>query len=252
VRLDIEALHESFRAAREGKRSRHARSDRLTPSLFQYDYLTLSRLRDDVRGLLAQVPAGGGRALDLGCENSPYHAPLVERGFEVETLDIEKSSADYVGTAEETGLPSASFDLVLCTQVLEHCDAPWRAVAEIHRILKPGGHCIVSVPHVWFFHPHPKDHWRFTQEGIVRLCEEGRLQPVVLMAQGGTGLAAAQVASFLAYGVFGRYGAPLYLLLNLLGALGDRLVRNDLFCVNFAVLARRQDQPGRLTDQGEP
>ena len=79
----------------------------------------------------------------------------------------------------------------------------------------------------------------FTQEGIAHLCEESGLTPVTLLAQGGSILTLCQVLNFLAYGVFGRGGAPLYATLNVAAAVGDRLVPNELFCHNFACLARR-------------
>ncbi len=235
-------MRDGFLAAQTGKRSRHAVVDRITPSRFQYDYLSLSRLSHDVHALINEVPAppAGARALDLGADKSPYRDALQRRGFEVCTLDITRDGgADYAGTAEATGLPDASFDLVLCTQVIEHCMNPWVAVREVHRILRPGGHLIVSAPHVWFFHPHPTDHWRFTQEGMAHLLEEARLTPVTLLAQGGSILTLCQVLNFLAYGVLGRAGAPLYALSNVAGSVADRLAPNELFCHNFACLARR-------------
>ena len=235
-------MHEHFLAAQSGKRSRHAIADRVAPSVWQYDYLTLSRLSQDVRTLLGEVPlAVGATALDLGSDKSPYQALMASRGYDVRTLDITRDGgADYAGTAEATGLPDASFDLVLCTQVLEHCMNPWAAVREIHRILRPGGYLIASAPHVWFFHPHPTDHWRFTQEGITHLCREAGLEPLTLLAQGGSVLTLCQVVNFLAYGMLGRLAAPLYGALNLAASVGDRLVPNELFCHNFACLARRE------------
>jgi SAM-dependent methyltransferase len=235
-------MREGFLAAQAGKVSRHSVSDRVEPSLWQYDYLTLSRLSADVRALLREVPRpmAGARALDLGADKSPYRDALVSQGYELRTLDITRDGgADYAGTAESTGLPDASFDLVLCTQVIEHCMNPWAAVREIHRILKPGGHLVVSAPHVWFYHPHPTDHWRFTQEGMAHLCQEAGLIPVSLLAQGGSVLTLCQVLNFLAYGVLGQAGAPLYAALNAVAAVGDRLAPNQLFCHNFACLARR-------------
>jgi SAM-dependent methyltransferase len=244
VRIDLERMRAGFLAVQAGKESRHAVADRVEPSRWQYDYVTLSRLSADVRALLREVPtpAAGARALDLGSDKSPYRDLLTSRGFEVRTLDITlDGGADYAGTAEATGLPDASFDLVLCTQVIEHCMNPWAAVREIRRILKPGGHLVVSAPHVWFFHPHPTDHWRFTQEGMAHLCREASLEPVSLLAQGGTVLTVCQILNFVAYGVLGRAGAPLYGVLNVLGEVGDRLAPNDLFCLNFACLARRAE-----------
>ena len=241
MRIDVASLRDRFEMAQRGKRSRHSVADRLDPSIFQYDYLTLSRLSADVRSLIAEVPgqAADAVALDLGSDKSPYQTPLVELGYVVKTLDLSAAAgADYVGTAEHTALPDASFDLVLCTQVLEHCENPWQAVGEIRRILRPGGHVIFSVPHVWFYHPHPADYWRFTQEGVVRLCEHGAFTPISLRAQGGTVLAGGQVANFLLYGVLGRFGAPMYAAVNVVAAACDRLLPNPLFCINFACLAR--------------
>ena len=44
-------------------------------------------------------------------------------------------------------LESASADLVACSQVLEHIDDELRAFYELTRILKPGGHLLLAVPH---------------------------------------------------------------------------------------------------------
>ena len=242
MRLDIERLGRSYERARRGRESAVAPERRARPSLFQYDYLTLSRLSADVRALIGELPAGGAgaRALDLGCGRSPYSAQLAGRGYRVETLDLTlDDGADFAGTAERTELPDETYDAVLCTQVLEHCEDPWQALLEVRRILKADGWLIASAPHVWFYHPHPADHWRFTQEGILRLCRHAGLEPVMLLAQGGSVLTVFQVFGFLLYGVLGRYGAPLYALANIIGSGADRLFPNELFCHNFACLARR-------------
>ena len=244
MRLSIPALKQRFEAAQAGKQSRHLPEDRINPSVFQYDYLTLRRLSDDVQRLIAELPPArpGARALDLGSDKCPYRALLESRGYTVRTLDLTlDNGADYAGSAEETGLPSESFDVVLCTQVIEHCMNPWRALAEARRILKPAGALIVSAPHVWFYHPHPTDHWRFTQEGMVRLCRDVGLEPTVLLAQGGSILTLFQVMNFLAYGILGRIGAPLYAISNVLASAADSVAPNELFCHNFACLAHRND-----------
>ena len=166
--------------------------------------------------MIERCPEGRGKfcALDLGASNSPYKGLLEAEGYTVKTLDItRKDGADFAGTVEETGLEDESFELVLCTQVLEHCLNPWQGIKEIQRILKPSGILIASVPHVWFYHPHPTDNWRFTQEGIVHLCRMGSLRPDSLLSQGGSVTAFFQVANFLAYGVPGapRSSALLHL-----------------------------------------
>jgi SAM-dependent methyltransferase len=53
---------------------------------------------------------------------------------------------DYVSDITEIPVPNASFDVILCTEVLEHVPEPIQAVAEISRILKPGGRAILTAP----------------------------------------------------------------------------------------------------------
>jgi SAM-dependent methyltransferase len=236
---DFQRAGQSLRAAR---RSRHSALDRLTPSLSQYDYLILSRLQESVSALIRRcsAPASQACALDLGASESPYRSLLEESGYTVKTLDLDKSrGADFQGTLETTGLPDDSFDLVLCTEVMEHSLNPWQGIQEIRRILKPSGLLIVSAPHVWFYHPHPTDHWRFTQEGLVHLCRMGGLQPEALFAQGGSAVALLQIVNFLAYGLLGKAGTPFYFATNLIARSLDRVVSNADFCLNFACLARK-------------
>ena len=230
-----------FQTSHEGKASAHAVADRVSPSVWQYDYLVLRALTADVQALLSQVHAPAGRtgdALDVGALRSPYKSLLTSRGFDVRTLDLTTEfGADYAGTAETTGRPDASVDLLLCTQVLEHTRAPWVCLREFQRIVRPGGRILLTVPHVWFYHPHPGDYWRVTQEGMLALCADAGFTVRELRVQGGSLLAFAQIVNFLAYGVLGRAGAPLYGVVNLLGRTADALVPNELFSLNIACLA---------------
>ena len=232
-----------FLRSHEGKVSPHDVADRVAPSLWQYDYLVLRALTADVETLLGRVHAPTGRegdALDVGALRSPYKALLASRGFNVRTLDLTtEHGADYAGTAEATGRPDASVDLLLCTQVLEHTRAPWACLREFQRIVRPGGHILLTVPHVWFYHPHPGDYWRVTQEGLIALCEDGGFRVCELRVQGGSLMAFAQIANFLAYGVLGGAGAPLYGAMNLFGRAADALVPNELFSLNIACLAEK-------------
>ena len=240
--IDFNSLRDQYASAASGKESRHSGAERLNPSIRRYDYLALSRLRMDIETLIAALPEQKTPkcAIDLGSGNSPYRVLLEGRGYQVRTFDTDADSgADFIGEIEDTKLPSENVDLVLCTQVLEHCSDPFKGVWEIHRILRPGGFAIISVPHVWFYHPHPSDHWRFTQEGTVTLCRQAGLRPVQLLGQGGSVLSFLQVCNFLLYGTMGTWGAPLYFFLNILANVLDHRVPNHLFSHNFACLAER-------------
>ncbi|MFH0874140.1 MAG: methyltransferase domain-containing protein [Candidatus Komeilibacteria bacterium] len=62
--------------------------------------------------------------------------------------------------------PDEVFDVVVCAAVLEHVPDPGRAIAELRRVLKPGGEIWIEVPFCQPFHPSPQDYWRVTQLGL--------------------------------------------------------------------------------------
>lgn len=244
MKFDIAAMKAANERRQGWRRAHHTAANRLRPSLLQYDYLGLVTLSKDVDELITEAcrlsPNATAVALDVGSDLSPYRDVLAKHGWQVETLDIApRPGVDHVGTVERTGLQDAAFDLVLCTQVVEHCSDPWGALQELHRIIRPGGHLIWTVPQVWFYHPHPDDNWRFTPEGVSRLSETTGFAVEQLLVQGGPTVALLQVFNFCLFGVVGRYGAPVYLLTNLLGRLVDPLVPNASFSLNVACLCRR-------------
>jgi SAM-dependent methyltransferase len=60
----------------------------------------------------------------------------------------------------------------LPVEVLEHVQAPERAIAEIHRVLAPGGRLVLSTPFVFEIHEAPDDYYRFTEHGLRHLLRE--------------------------------------------------------------------------------
>jgi SAM-dependent methyltransferase len=62
-----------------------------------------------------------------------------------------------------------TYDVVICEQVLEHVEDPWRAARTLHDMCRPGGNVVVSTPFLIRVHPTPFDFWRFTEDGMRRL-----------------------------------------------------------------------------------
>jgi SAM-dependent methyltransferase len=112
-----------------------------------------------------------GVVMDVGSKDARYRH-LVP-ATEYLTLDIRPDSgADIVGDLHDVPWESDSLDTVIATEVLEHCYDPSRAVGEIHRLLRPGGVCVLSTRFLHPYHADPHDYFRFTNEGLAYLFRE--------------------------------------------------------------------------------
>jgi SAM-dependent methyltransferase len=63
----------------------------------------------------------------------------------------------------------SEFDIIICSNVLEHVYDWQAAVEHIHRALKPGGRAVIVVPFLVPYHDEPDDLWRFTEYGMKRM-----------------------------------------------------------------------------------
>ena len=128
-------------------------------------------LRVEAEAAAARLPHGY-RLLDVGCGVKPYYPFFADGASEFVGVDVDNPGADLEGAAESLPVPDASFDLVLCTQVLEHTNEPARAVRELRRVVAPGGRVLASTHGVQVYHPAPVDLWRWTHAGLERLFRE--------------------------------------------------------------------------------
>ncbi len=118
----------------------------------------------------AHAALGRYRVLDVGCGEKPYEplfAPYAAAYVGVDPVDNPR--AELRGFVEDLPVADASFDVVLCNQVLEHCDDPAKAVSELRRVTAPGGRVLLSTHGVMAYHPSPTDYWRWTHAGLEKL-----------------------------------------------------------------------------------
>ena len=116
---------------------------------------------------------GRYRLLDVGCGIKPYYPIFRPYAAEYVGVDADNPHAELEGTVESLPVADGSFDVVLCTQVLEHARDPARAVAELARVVAPGGRVLASTHGVQVYHPNPDDLWRWTHAGLERLFISG-------------------------------------------------------------------------------
>ena len=139
---------------------------RLYPSIFAAHYLVCSNRRVRMEKFFGSRNHVG-KVLDVGAQYCPYY-PLFENKCEsYSSMDIvDTPLVDIVCNAEDMSVEDCSFDLALCTQVLEHCNNPQAIMNECYRVLKPGGTLIVTVPSIYPLHGYPADNWRFMPDGM--------------------------------------------------------------------------------------
>lgn len=103
----------------------------------------------------------GMNVAEIGCGRGDFAIFLAGLGARVTALDFSADAIDIareraaltgvdvdfrVGDAQDTGLPSGAFDLVVSCECIEHVPEPKKMAAELFRICRPGGRAIVTTP----------------------------------------------------------------------------------------------------------
>jgi len=124
-------------------------------------------------------------------ETLPIYEPIYEFGsFRVDRQDELANlrpifpGKEYIGCDMRAGrgvdlvlnlhgidLPDGIAGTVLCLDTLEHVEYPHLALEEMHRILRPGGICVISSVMHFAIHSYPDDFWRFTPSGFRSLLK---------------------------------------------------------------------------------
>jgi SAM-dependent methyltransferase len=145
----------------------------------------------------AQRDFGRYQVLDVGCGQKPYQSLFAPHAASYVGVDpVENPLAELRGSVEALPVDDGSFDVVLCIQVLEHCDDPAQAVRELGRVTAPGGRVLVSTHGVMPYHPSPTDYWRWTHTGLEKLfAENGSWASVRVTASSGTTACVAMLVS---------------------------------------------------------
>lgn len=148
-----------------------------------------------LRALAAARPVFSGTLLDVGCGEKPYkHLLESPNGPAIKYVGLDLANSPIYGVSGKPDMewdgktiPAAgnSFDSAIATEVLEHCLHPERVIAEIFRVLKPGGTFFFTVPFLWPLHDVPYDHYRYTPFALEHMLHESGFSKIELAALGG-------------------------------------------------------------------
>ncbi|MDD3531299.1 MAG: methyltransferase domain-containing protein [Candidatus Pacebacteria bacterium] len=124
-----------------------------------------------------------GRVLDVGSSSFPRYKNLFDF-TEYVTMDVAPG-ADVEGSAEAIPFPDASFDAIVCTQVLGDVYDLRAAFREFYRVITPGGVALITENLYDSLHGEPHDYWRFTEHSFRRLAEDAGFAIETLERRGG-------------------------------------------------------------------
>lgn len=131
--------------------------------------------RNIIRHLREFAPNISGDILDVGCGRGPYRRIFSKakyHGVDLERSVTTNDQSICVYDGKTLPYPDATFDAILCTQVLEHVFEPQKFLREIRRVIKPGGKLILTVPFIWPEHEMPHDSARYTTPGLQQLLSQ--------------------------------------------------------------------------------
>jgi SAM-dependent methyltransferase len=130
-----------------------------------------------------------GRMLDIGCGRRRYESIFKEVVDSYIGLDWpmmeDRALPDIICDAMCIPVQTASVDVVLATELMEHLPSPHNFLIEVSRVLQEDGVLILSVPFMEPIHEEPRDYYRFTPFSLRQLMQEHGFAVRKLWKKGG-------------------------------------------------------------------
>jgi SAM-dependent methyltransferase len=147
--------------------------------MYNAGYIYMNNVEDIVKEVLLKYYKKREKLkiLDVGCGNKPYKR-IIENYCQVEEyIGIDYYNAKYADieldlNKEKIPFPDDYFDLILCTDVLEHLYNPIFVINEMRRVVKNNGFLIISTPFLFPIHDKNYDYFRYTDLFYKRLFDE--------------------------------------------------------------------------------
>jgi SAM-dependent methyltransferase len=162
-----------------------------------------AKLTENLAEAARGIPAGA-LVLDAGAGECPHasmfgHTRYIKFDRGIGDARWDYSRVDTLGDVHALPFRDHAFDAVISIQVLEHLNEPRTAVAEMARVLKPGGKLILTTVQCWEIHQHPNDFFRYTRYGLTYLFDKANLESRVEALGGLFWLIALRLMAILGY-----------------------------------------------------
>jgi SAM-dependent methyltransferase len=168
-----------------------------SPSGFLYPSYIISRAdfeRTSVDRFIQNIKIASNLELllDAGAGNFRFKQTLLDKNYNYESHDFDqvfdqdsRGKHTYVSDIISIPVEDSRFNVVVCTQVLEHLPEPLAAFKELARILKPNGELFLTTNLLFPVHGAPYDFFRFTSFGLEHLCRESGFSEIEITPRGG-------------------------------------------------------------------
>lgn len=195
-----------------------------------------------------------GKLLDFGCGKKPYeHLFSVSEyiGIDIDASghDHKLSKIDHIYDGKTLPFADQEFDYVFASEVFEHVFNLDDVLAEIHRVLRPGGYLAFTCPFVWDEHEQPYDFARYSSFAIDHLMKINEFEVIMVKKSSGYVSTVAQMMSSYIYQYLlpkniylKTFLVPIFVApVNIAGIILEKVLpRCDTYYLNNIVLVQRK------------
>jgi SAM-dependent methyltransferase len=146
---------------------------RLHPTMFDTCWYVYSAIRIFLEDSVATFRENSKNkkldVLDFGCGNQPYRYLFQSDNYTWCDIGDSPEYNDKISTIlewEKLPYPDTTFDLILCTEVMEHIKFPELYASEFARVLKKWWLLLITVPQIWNYHPYPQHFFNYTPDWL--------------------------------------------------------------------------------------
>lgn len=134
-----------------------------------------------------------GDMMDLGCGPVPYHELYAQRttsstcvdwSGSMHGLDLLDVQVD-LNASGPLPFPDGRFDSVLMSDMIVHITRPWLLMAEVNRVLKPGGKVVLTSPFIYWMGEYPHEYYHPSEFALRHLAENAGFEVLVMQTYGG-------------------------------------------------------------------